>query len=246
MQHMRREVNVVNPTQRNTGDTTMATGERSFTTAGRKVSKFESTPITPGEYELKPNFSKWEIKVSEEGSKLPYLNGPMTVLGSAEKEGQKDRQVYCRFFLNTELGNDGVAGTDRGDGIVAFCSSAGVELKVGLVRKMRGEKLDKEGNVVKPAAAVDVLNPQQALAWLKSQDGVVVRARIKNRKWNDRVFSDVDYFIESDESSSSAPEETEEVMEESPEEDAPEEIEEPAPKAKAKPALKVAAGSKRR
>ena len=114
----------------------MTTGERTWSSNGREVKKFENKPITPGEYDLKMG-GDWVQKVAEGTGKLPYLNGSVEVLGTAATEGGKNRKVYHRLFLSLKPGGDGVVMPDRGNQLNGLAKGLGVDTPDDLDRARR-------------------------------------------------------------------------------------------------------------
>ena len=199
----------------------MAKGESSFDASKRKVKRFDNKPPTPGEYDFKVRTSKAAITVADGVGKLPYINGvQFELLDSAENEGGKNRVLYKSFFLKVSPDADGVAAVDRGDGLVAFSKSIGVNLKLGEGAVIKKPAKDKNG---KEYTAL-LLDPKKVAAWLKEQDGSKGSLRSKVRKDKDdpeKQYGDVAYFIESE----GADEEDEETEEESEETEETEEDE---------------------
>lgn len=149
----------------------MATGEKTFSSEGRQVHVFKSTPFKQGDYDMKlMNDAETRTKPGE--GNLPYINVSFEAQGTAEKEGQKNRRVFHRFFLDTTPSSkDGVAMVDRGNGIVAFAAAASQPLSVSLVARKKG--------VGEDAQEVDILGPKGTVAYLKALEGTIVRAHVK-------------------------------------------------------------------
>lgn len=193
-------------------------GEASFDSQSRKVKRFESTPLTPAEYEgkLLPGV---EIKKAAGKGKLPYAQCKLEVLNSAGKKGGKNRKMIKRFFLNTSPDADGVAGVDRGDGIVAYFNAIGSRLKAGVVKAMKEVKGSKTGELTE----VKIIDPDHAKKALEGTAGTVFKMRTKNDPSNkpgdNTLWPAVDFFIE-------AGEESEEEDEDETEEDETEETDE--------------------
>ena len=201
----------------------MAKGESSFDASKRKVKRFDNKPPTPGEYDFKVRTSKAAITVADGVGKLPYINGvQFELLDSAENEGGKNRMLYKSFFLKVSPDGDGVAAVDRGDGLVAFSKSIGVNLKLGEGAVIKKPAKDKNG---KEYTAL-LLDPKKVAAWLKEQDGSKGSLRSKVRKDKDdpeKQYGDVAYFIESEgadeEEEDEEAEESEEIEETEEDED---------------------------
>ena len=189
----------------------MATGETVFSSSACTVHKFESKPLTPGEYELRL-CADWEVRCAVGEGKLPYLTGAFEVMNTAERDGAKNRKIYHMFFLDLSPARDGVSMVDRGNGIVAFTHAVGIPLEgIKIIQRKKGED----------GKQADLLSPNMALAWLNGQEGALLRARVKTEKGqDDRAQSRVDYFIECEPMGGETPveESHEEVAEESHEE----------------------------
>lgn len=214
----------------------MATGERNFSTEGHKTVKFENKPLTPGEYDVRLDLSKSEVKAPKEPGKFPYINYALRVLGTATKEGGKDRLVFGMLFVSMKkYGESGFQLFTKGDQLVGLTRALGEQYN-GPIIQMK----DADG------VATDVIAPKALLAWLKNFDGTTLRAKIKTQKgtggYEDK--SVVDHFIEAEAADEGGDEP--EVDEDEPEVEAEdtgdvEEVdeepeEEPAPVKKAAPA----------
>lgn len=232
-------------------------GERTWSTKGKQVQKFEFKPFPVGEYPLVLDCSKIEIKKKQEPGKFPYINIAFTAQGTALTEGGKDRKVFHRFFVSLKPGKDGNVMPERGNQIMGLAKGFGEELEGVRILRMK----DENGN------DVDVLDPKGIVAWLKARDGQTVMGRVKIQKGNTEYPNDkneVDYFMEAEqqaeeeaaaEAEEEETEETDEAEEEAEDEDAetseeeepaeePEDEEEepaPPPKKKAKVVAKAPA-----
>lgn len=220
----------------------MATGESTFSSAGRTVKKFESKPLPIDvPYDFKVN-SDWEKRCRDGAGNLPYLNGSFELLNTASAEGGKNRRVYAMLFLNMTPDKDGVVSVDRGNGLVALSQALGVELSgIKMIPKTKGEGED--------AKEVMILSPNAVLEWLKSLDGATGKLMLKNEK-DDKgnVRNKVDFFIaaeEGGETEEAGDEGGDEESEEQGEDEADEEDEAPpAKKPAAKPAPAKGKGKK--
>ena len=203
----------------------MAKGEKTFSTEGRSVKKFEFTPPTPGDYDFKLRTSKVAVARADGANKVPYINGVvLELLNSAKSEGGKNMQVYHSMFLRIDPDKDGVAAVDRGDGLVAFAKSLGVKMSnFPLITCKRGLQ---NGDVVDAT----IVSPQRVADWLKGLDGAVGRCRTKVRigtgASEGKKFGAVDYFIESEESDEVEEDEDDETEESDDEADESDEDEE--------------------
>lgn len=160
----------------------MATGERTWSTAGKEAKKFEGfKPIPPGEYDLKIS-ADWVQKVAEGEGKVPYLNGSFTALGSGN--GGKDRKVFAMFMLDLTPGKDGIAMPERANGLLGLAKGLGTNLDVPVVT-MNGREL---------------LSPAHVKKFLNGNDGAVVRASVKIEKgtggYEDK--NRIEFFVEAE------------------------------------------------
>jgi hypothetical protein len=166
----------------------MATGIKTFDSRGITVPKFTgSQPFAAGEYDLKLETDSIAIGKKDEPGKFPYINCRFRALGTAGDSG-KDRVVFHMFFTSLKPSEKGFVLVHRGDQLVEFARALGMELtdaKVGIK-----ELADENGEMQ------DYLDPQALVKWLKSNDGAVLKGRVKIRK--DKEYGDknvVDFFI---------------------------------------------------
>ena len=149
----------------------MATGEKRVNFGERKVTKFQFKPVDPGEWDLKLNAGKAEIRKSKEKgpNAVPYINVSFSALGSGGEEG-KDRLVFHSFFLKVTPGDNGQAMIDAENGIGGYIAALGLADDFQ-PRTMEVE--DPDGNTI------EILNPNDVLRFLQEHDGVVVRGRTR-------------------------------------------------------------------
>lgn len=170
-----------------------ATGERTFNSSEQQVTRYENKPLPVADYRAKIRTDKAEIAVAQGPGKLPYINGVVfELMNTAQSEGGKNRTIRQRFFLNTSPDKDGKASVNRGAGVVALAKATGRQFKgVTLISRT---KIDDAGN----EKQVEILNPNQMLAWIKTLDGVVVKLKSKNGKPTDDgvKWPEVDFFHE--------------------------------------------------
>lgn len=237
-----------------------ATGEITWSSAGKKVERFVSTPIPTGDYDLKLNAAGVSVKRSPQPGKLPYVSVMFEALGTATTDEGKNRKVFHNFFLHMNKGKDGKMMLERQGGVLDLANAIGEDIKLS-GQLASYQKYDKDGDTVGEVEKIPVANAKQVEEWLKSHDGLVVRAHVKVERpkgYNEKNV--LDYFIPGeaasaseaaeeysmDESAGSEEEETpaveeegtEEVEESAPEEDVTETFK---PKTKAPPS-KVAQG----
>ncbi len=200
----------------------MAKGEAKFDSSKEKTHKYENKPLPVQEYEFKL-LTGPEIKVAQGVGKLPYINAQLELLNTAEKKGGKNRKIYHRFFLNTSPGKDGVKGTNRQDGIVAFSHAIGKKLVCNTEPAVRVDDKGEKQNVV-------ILTADSVKQWLGGMAGATGKLKSKNEKDQrnpDQSWPKVDFFIAAAEQADESEEEEieEEEVEES-EEEGEEEAEE--------------------
>ncbi len=189
-----------------------STGEKSFNASDRTVKKFNNTPLTPTKYEgkLLPGL---ELKKAAGAGKLPYIFGMVEILNTG-KDGGKNRKMTKMFFLNTSPDADGIAGVDRGDGIVAYSKAVGANLKCGVIEAMKEVKGSTTGELTK----VWILDPNAALKYLEGTAGTIHSFQTKNEAAQDGTkWPKVDFYIEAEEESGD--EEDEDEDDESDDED---------------------------
>lgn len=193
----------------------MAKGESKFDSSAEKTHKYENKPLPVQDYEFKL-LSGPEIKVAQGVGKLPYINAQLELLNTAEKKGGKNRKIYHRFFLNTSPGKDGVKGTNRQDGIVAFAQAIGKKL---VCNTEPAVKVDDKGN----KENVVILTADSVKQWLGGMAGAMGKLKSKNEKDQrnpDQSWPKVDFFHAAAESSDEdEEEELDEEVEEADEED---------------------------
>lgn len=184
------------------------TGIKTFSSGGMAVTRFESKPVQPGEYEGVLRASKWEERKAEGAGKLPYLNGPIELFGTGE-DGGKNRVIFHRLWLSV-VPKDGKesAAVQGQDQSVALARALGEDLNgVPLLSGITQTLNDKKGNKI-GERKTDILNPKALLQWIKNHDAQVFKLRVKTKK-GEAGYSDqsvVDYFIEADEAAEMAPE----------------------------------------
>lgn len=173
-----------------------ATGVKTFNSGGTKVERFESTPIPPGEYEACIKAMKWSEQKADGAGKIPYLSGPLEILGTASTEGGKNRQMYVRLWLAAVAkpgkGRSAIAGQDQ---VIALARAFGEELE-GIPLVTVTQALEDGGE-----RKTDILNPKALLQWVKNHDGQVFKLRIKTERGTKEYPNDksvVDYYIEAE------------------------------------------------
>lgn len=109
----------------------MAKGEATYSSADKKVVRFENKPIPKGDYELVLLEKGLEVRRSKEKGPdaIPYIGCRFGVQGTEAKEGGKPRLVFVNFFLSLKPGADGIVMPERQGGIVEFLRANGKELE---------------------------------------------------------------------------------------------------------------------
>jgi hypothetical protein len=173
-------------------------GVRTFQSRGRQIVKNNFTPFAAGEYDLKLECDNLSIGKAEGKGKFPYLNVRFRALGTAEKEGAKDRLLFHMFFTSLKPGEKGGVMIDRDNQLMAFARALGEELEDANIKlKQQSDENDE---------IQDYLDPQMVKQWLQNHDGAIVKARVKVRK--DKQYGDkneVDFFVLADDAEGGAP-----------------------------------------
>lgn len=165
----------------------MATGERTWSSAGKETKKQVIALIPKGDYELKLTTSDSRVNKKEEPGKMPYVTTMCQVLGTENAQGLP-KKLLIMLLVSLKPGKDGVVNVERGNGLVALAKSLGVDTpEFNLVQVP-----DAEGE------PIDCIDPKEVTKWLAEHDGKVIKAHIKVEKGSGG-YSDsnkVDYFIE--------------------------------------------------
>lgn len=155
---------------------TSTTGERTFSTSGRKVSDLKPPLLPAGTYDLVVDASSADVGKADRPDAVPYVNIRFTALNTATKEGGKDRKLFHRLLLSLKAGKDGIMNMDRGGGLTALAKALGTEIEG--VEIVSQDVSDVNGNPV----TIEYLNPRQVVEWVKSFDGSKLKARVKVQK----------------------------------------------------------------
>ena len=179
-----------------------ATGERSWSSAGQTVKKFDRNPIPKGDYDLKLDAASAKVEKKPEPGKVPYIAMSFPALGTATTEGGKDRRVFKNLFLHLTTGKDGVVNATRQGGILNLAQALGEEVNFP-IRTVPYQKFNKEGKPEGKMVKIDILDPEAVLAWLKSHDGAIVRGTVivDNRRKGFDPRNEIDYFHPAEETS---------------------------------------------
>lgn len=237
----------------------MATGDKMFSTAGQTPVKYESTPLTPGEYKGKLRTKDASVGKRPEPGKFPYVSYKIEVLDTASTEGGKNRQLFEMLFTSLKPGKDGNLMPKRANqflGLVRALGAGDVQIPQVTMKDENDE-------------AVPCLSAQHLQKWLQQQDGAIITLKVKTQK-GDGTYpakSVVDQYVEVESDAPTGFGEQEEQGTDAPQEEAAEYVDEDgnpvdaegnpieqeeAPKPvvkktapKAAPALKAVAGKKR-
>lgn len=153
----------------------MAKGEKTFSTSGQQIKKFDRKPCPPGKYDLKLMSGRAEIKKAESGR--VRVSVAFEALKS-NKDG-KNYWVFNDFHLGLKPGKDGVIMANRGNGISAFCQAAGKKMNAPIVEVTvtPDPKNDPDTTVQEEA-----LSAKYVLDFLKGLDGVIVSGEVKHER----------------------------------------------------------------
>ncbi len=151
------------------------TGERTFTSEGRKVVPPKQQLIPNGEYPMELQGTV-DIAKGKSYNSVPYLNISFEVEGTAAKEGAKNRKAFHMLKLGITEGADGVSNVDRIDGAVALATALGTAFE-GIEIVEQSVTNPETGEVEK----LEYLNPQQMRDWLKTFAGSKIKGRIGTR-----------------------------------------------------------------
>lgn len=174
----------------------MATGEIKWSSQGKKIERFERTPLPKGDYDLKFNANDITQEKGEKPGQVPYINVPLEVLGTATGDNGKNRKIFTRFFLHLAPGKDGKNMLERQGGLLDLARALGEELTFTGIQ-VPYQKYDAEGNRVGEMTRIPIVDPAQALKWLKAHDGAVARAHVKVERPQNGFDAKnaVEYFI---------------------------------------------------
>jgi len=155
----------------------MAKGEARYSSAGKAVHRFDNTPLPRGDYDLNLSEEGLEVKKSEEKGPdaIPYINTRFRAIGTAAKEGAKDRLVFHKFFLSMKPGADGIIMPERGGGIVEFCRSFGEEADFAVLKLKKSD-----------SSTEDYFDPEEVMEYLKSKVDEPRKAHVSIEAQKDR------------------------------------------------------------
>lgn len=164
----------------------MTTGEKTFTTSGRNVAKFEFTPPKPGTYDLKIRGSSASVGCKQEPGSVPYVKVQLEALDSAEAGG-RNKLVFHMLWLSTEPGATGKAPVDFGGQVTDLLKALGEEANLPMRVHNANVKVGKDsnGNYETVTKDIDIIDPEALKKFLAERDGVIVRGKIRHRTRDD-------------------------------------------------------------
>lgn len=147
----------------------MTTGITTYNSQTRKVAKIKPMPVDT--YALTIPAQKWSTELGKKAGSTAYVKGYL----EAEFNGGK-RRIYTSFYNGLTPGKkDGVANTDRENGITALTEATGVPLVTVEEDVLSKTYMDEEtGN----ETTVQYLSPKVVIAYLESLAGTQVRAKV--------------------------------------------------------------------
>lgn len=158
---------------------TVTTGEKTFSTSGRKVQTIK--PIPEGTYEFALRAGTTDIRVAkpkdgeEQADKLPYVTCQVEVMGTALTEGGKNRVLFPMFFLDTLPNANGNVSIDGSTGLTAIARALGAELEGITIVERTTTKGENQA----------YLNPKEVSEWLESHAGETFKGRVKIKQQKD-------------------------------------------------------------
>lgn len=161
----------------------MATGEVKWSAKGQaKVERFTFALLPKGEYDLKFNADAITQKKGDKPGQVPYINLMLDALGTAQGDSGKNAKIFHKFFLHLSVSEkDGKVMVARQGGILDFCQAVGDEPEFSQIQ-VPYQKYKDNGDKDGPMVRINILNPAEVLAWLKSKDGLIARAQVKVQK----------------------------------------------------------------
>lgn len=152
----------------------MTTGERTFSTKDRKITK--PAPIPEGTYDVCFRTSTAEAanaKAKEgenESDTLPYVKVQLEVMNTALTEGGKNRVVFPMFQVSLKPNEKtGTVLLDGPSGLTALAKALGTDLEGIEIVTRTTSKGDEQ----------EFLNPRQVADWINNKAGESFRARLK-------------------------------------------------------------------
>lgn len=172
-----------------------STGEMTFDLGAQQTYRFTSEPLDPKpEYQFKLLGEKSAVKKKEEPGKFPYVEIPIEVLGTAKKEGDRNRVLFHRLFCSLKPDRNGKIMVARQDQAAGLAQAAGqTSVPVPMVNLPTGEVNETTGEAVTQRC----LNPQALQQWVKGMDGKIVKGKVKTKPAKDGypASSEIDFFI---------------------------------------------------
>lgn len=143
----------------------MATGERTFNVGEQKLDNFL---VPAGNYTARLRGQKANVKVSK-GKGVPYVSAPFTMPNA----NGKDMWLWQRFDLSLATWKNGSNALSKRNSIVALSKSLG-EKPSFTIKTVESNDGD-----------VDVLDPDEVLAWLRDHDGIEVPVQVRIEEGTD-------------------------------------------------------------
>lgn len=167
-----------------------ATGEKTWSSEGKTITKNEFKLIPKGEYTFKLQTAKANVGKSENPDSAPYVKGVSIKLQEDVGPGVS-QMVFVNVFVSLKpSAKDGKTMVERSNGLLALARALGQETPDFTILTMQ----DSDGN------EIEYLNPTQVADWLKSLDGSALQANIKVEKGRDGYADKnaVAFFVEAD------------------------------------------------
>lgn len=155
----------------------MTTGEKTFSTKDRKITK--PAPIVDGTYNVAFRANSAEVAIAKakegelESDKLPYVKVQLEVMDTALTPGGKNRVIFPMFDVNLKP-NEKTGNTilDGPSGLTGLAKALGSELEgIEVITRTTSTGVEQE-----------YLNPRQVAEWLNNKAGELFRARVAIKK----------------------------------------------------------------
>lgn len=161
-------------------DTTeTVTGEKRFNSGSTTLDKPKFPLLPTGDYELKILGDKVSVSAPSESNEdgLPYISTQMEVTAGAGNTeyttpaSGKNQRIFPRFFLKVTPTEKGFVAVKARNSVTALAKAIGEDFDVTVL-----DYTTRTNNTF------EILNPQEVAAWLKSKDGMTVKAHVKQVK----------------------------------------------------------------
>lgn len=154
---------------------TAVTGEKRFSSRDNNVEKPKFEALPTGDYELKFRGDKFTVASPSDANDdgLPYIKGQFEALctNNPDKENSKNKVLFPMFFLKVTPTEKGFVAVKARGSVLDLAKAIREDLDVSVI-----EYTTKAGNTY------EMLNPHEVVAWLRSKDGLVVKAHVKQEK----------------------------------------------------------------